>query len=49
MREMRKEFGSFEFKAVSPSGTTLVSKNWHRVRPDPLRELPLFLREEPVR
>jgi hypothetical protein len=28
MRDMREQFGKFEFKAVSPGGTVLASKRW---------------------
>jgi hypothetical protein len=47
MREMREQFGTFEFRAVSPGGTILCSKNWHRV-PSASKELPLFLRDKTV-
>ena len=45
MREMREQFGSFEYKAVSPRGTILVSKGWHRVRPEPSKVFPWFDRD----
>jgi hypothetical protein len=47
MRDMREQFGTFEFRAVSPGGTILCSKNWHRV-PSASKELPLFLRDKTV-